>query len=143
MIPNNMFPKNTVHAIHLRAPSTSGGKDWVGFVTTNPMHGGKLWVLNGKTTDVMSGGGQGRSVKAPATEAALSAAVERKLDEGYSHVDEYEARCGWHNQPSSNPAQPSPQTAANQTVPPTPPAAKDPLKILDNQKGESGPTMCW
>lgn len=143
MIPDNMMPNQTAHAVHLRAPSTSGGKDWVGVVTTDPFYGGKLWIINGKTKDVLSGGGHGRAVKAPGTERSLSDAVSKKLDEGYTRIDEYEARNGWKTQLKATKAatatpfpQKEPQTSQ--------PVFKTPIittSITDSE--DAGPTMCW
>lgn len=144
MIPKNQLPSTMAHAIHLHAPTASGGKDWVGAITHDPNYGGKLWVVNGKTKEVLSGGGQGRAVKAPGTEQALAKAVRDKLNsgEGYTIVDEYEARCGWHSQlqqqgqtSSAAPVKPAPRT--------TQPPAAVPLKILEVEEKISGPTMCW
>ena len=141
MIPNNRLPNQTARAIHLRAPSTSGGKDWIGIVTTDPFYGGKLWVINGKTKNILNGGGQGRAVKAPGTEQSLIATVRKKLDAGYIHLDEYEARCGWHSQPSSQPAKAAPLP---QKKPSKPPATKVPPKMFEEvEEGEREPTMCW
>lgn len=150
MIPAKMWPQNVSHAYHLRAPSASGGKDWVCIISTHPFHNKHLWVIFGKTVDVTTGAGQGRALtKTAATEAALQAAVRNKLDEGYTLIDEYEARCGWHSQPSSQPAvPPQPQAAAPQdppkrAKPTTRPAAKAPPKVLEEEKDCGEPTMCW
>lgn len=155
MIPNNMWPKDVVHAYHLRATATSehGSKDWICVLSHNPRYSGKLWVVFGKTDEVMSGGGQGRQrTNDPATEDALKAAVKEKLNgkDEYIIIDEYEARCGWHSQPSSKPTaqaqpaapSPKPPSAAKAAKPPTPPAAKAPTNVLEEEDcGE--PTMCW
>lgn len=155
MIPAEMLPQNVVHAYHLRAPSTSGGKDWVCILSTHPFHSKHLWAVFGKTGDVLNGGGQGRALTTTlATETALTEAVRKKLNgkDKYEIVDEYEARCGWHSQPSSQPSPPtatqttptppSPPKAARKVKTPKPPAA--PAAPTPQKQEEIGePTMCW
>lgn len=149
MIPDSRMPRQTAHAIHLHSDSSSGGKDWVGVVSHDPMIGGKLWVLNGKTKEVLSGGGQGRAVAAKGTEQALADAARKKVNEGYILVDEYQARNGcWDSQKSQppRPVKTAAPTPYPQVDPPSPPPAvvKPPAPILSNSDGkDSEPTMCW
>ena len=46
MIPN--LQPNTTYAVHLRAPSTSGGKDWVGSITAQ----GEVHTYWGRTNQI-------------------------------------------------------------------------------------------
>lgn len=151
MIPSKMWPKDVVHAFHLRAQSESGIKDWVCIISSNPFHSKHLWVVFGKTAEVLNGGGQGRALtKTSATEAELVKAVREKLNgkDKYEIVDEYEARCGWHKAPSSQTSAPAPPAAPSQpplqaakTTPPPPP---QPAKAKAPEVEDPGePTMCW
>lgn len=146
MKPSNMWPKDVIHAYHLRARSVSGTKDWVCLISSHPFHSKHLWVIFGKTADVMSGGGQGRALtNSVATEEALKNEVRKKVNskDKYEIVDEFEAHCGWHSQPSSRsavPPQPPKETKAAKL--PTPPAAKAPPKSHE-QEDYDEPTMCW
>jgi len=125
MIPNDLLPSSIIHAVHLRCPSSSGTKDWVGAIHNDPKYTNTLWVVNGKTKDVLSGGGQGRAVKAPGTVQSLWAMVAKKLGEGYALVDEYQAKSGWDSQSNSS-TQPNPVP----TPQPTPDKAPKPSKPI-------------
>lgn len=78
----------TVYAIHLRAPSVSGGKDWVGSVTT----AGEIHTFWGKTDHV------GQSATRPGTLTELKILVISKCAKGYREVDEYRPGFGWLSQ---------------------------------------------
>ncbi|WP_224962771.1 hypothetical protein [Geomonas subterranea] len=109
-------------------------------------------MIFGKTAEVTAGGGQGRALtKTRATETALTEAVRKKLNgkDEYEIVDEYEARCGWHSQPSSQPSPPpatptppTPPKAARKAKPPTSPAAQAP-PTPQKEEEIGAPTMCW
>lgn len=69
----------TIYAIHMHAPSVSGGKDWVGSVDA----GGIITVFWGKTGQINNHAQRagGRSV--------LNKMIQEKIAKGYAQTDEY------------------------------------------------------
>ena len=90
------LPPNTDHAVHLRSPSSSGGKDWVGAVTTN----NELHTFWGKTGSVNQHACKGGTVN------DLQKIINQKTAKGYAQVDEYNGS-SWSSQRASTPP-PSP-----------------------------------
>jgi len=88
MIPN--LPANTVYAIHLRAASSSGGKDWVGAVTSNcEIH--SFWGKTGFINQHSSKDGNNLN---------LQKIVNQKIHgkDRYQSVDEFTQKNGWSSQ---------------------------------------------
>lgn len=109
MIPN--LPINTVYAIHMRAASSSGGKDWVGAVTSNC----EIHTYWGKTGCINQHGSKdGNNVD-------LQKIVNQKIHgkDRYQRVDEFTQKNGWSSQYRP--------TASNQP----PPSAKASASIAD------------
>lgn len=109
MIPN--LKPNTVYAVHLRAASSSGGKDWVGSITSQ----GEIHTYWGKTGQINQRAGK------PGDSAVLHKIINQKMQgkDKYSLVDEYNPQQGWQSQrkqlPTPAPAE-VPQPAAASIV---------------------------
>jgi len=88
MIPN--LKANTAYAIHLRALSTSGGKDWVGSVTSQ----GEIHTFWGKTNQV------NQHAAKPGDISELRKIINQKQNgkDKYKQVDEYTPQQGWQRQ---------------------------------------------
>lgn len=106
MIPN--LPPNTTYAIHLRAASASGGKDWVGSVTSQ----GEIHSYWGKTGQIIQHAAKRGDI------TALNKIITQKQHgkDNYSQVDEYDPKQGWQSQrkqtlepPQQKPPQPKAQ----------------------------------
>ncbi len=106
---------NTSHAIHLRCPTSSGGKDWIGSVNPDGIH--TFW---GKTGHVNQ-----RSSK-PGNRIVLEKIIQEKLAKGYREVDRFHPGTGWESQLQQAAPPPSPPKPAQpKKVAPTPPVAED------------------
>lgn len=104
----NLHP-DSVYAVHLRAQSTTGGKDWVGSVTAN----GEIHTYWGRTGQVV------QHAAKPGSIAELSKIIKQKQTgtNRYYVIDQYEPNQGWHSQskqqppvqaqPVTNPAEPA------------------------------------
>lgn len=93
MIPN--LPQNTTYAVHLRAASSSGGKDWVGSITdSNEIH--TYW---GRTCHINQ-----HSAK-PGDFMALQKIISQKMNgkDKYIQFDEYHRQQGWQSQRKHSP----------------------------------------
>ncbi len=85
----NHLANSTTYAIHMRCPSNSGGKDWVGSVTS----GGELHTFWGKIGAVNQHAGKMGDMN------SLQKIIGEKLSKGYTQVDEYDSRHGnWESQ---------------------------------------------
>lgn len=95
---SNLKP-NTVYAVHLRAASASGGKDWVGSITSQ----GEIHTYWGKTGQINQRAGK------PGDSAVLHKIINQKIQgkDKYSLVDEYNPQQGWKSQRTQTPT-PSP-----------------------------------
>ena len=104
MIPN--LQPNTTYAVHLRAASTSGGKDWVGSVTTN----GEMHTFWGRTNQI------NQHAAKPGDMNVLLRLINQKQGgkDKYTMVDEYTQQDGWKSQKGQTTAQSPPK----QTTPP-------------------------
>lgn len=85
----NLKPQ-TVFAVHLRADSVSGGKDWVGSVTTD----GEIHTYWGRTGQISQHAGK------PGDVAALNRIIDQKKSgkDRYQEVDRYTQQHGWESQ---------------------------------------------
>jgi len=83
------LPPGTTHAVHPRAPSVTGGKDWVGSVTDR----GELHTRWGRT------GHLNQALVKPGSLADLTRWVGQKLRRGYTRIDAYDAERGWESEP--------------------------------------------
>ena len=99
MIPN-LHP-DTIFAAHLRAPSVSGGKDWVGAVTSM----GEIHTYWGKT------GAISQHAAKPGDAWGLNKIITQKKQgkDKYVPIDEYDQNKGWKSQRKPDPAQPQKQ----------------------------------
>lgn len=98
-IPN--LPANTVYAVHLRAASVTGGKDWVGAVTGNC----EIHTFWGKTGQI------NQTAAKPGNNIDLQKLIDQKKKgkDQYFQVDDYTQKVGWGSQkPQSVPASQSP-----------------------------------
>ena len=85
MIPD--IKSDTTYAVHLRAPSVSGGKDWVGSVTAQ----GEIHTYWGRTGAISHHAGK------PGDIAALNKIISQKRlgKDSYVLIDEYTPQQGW------------------------------------------------
>lgn len=91
-----MIPKlkpNTTFAIHLRAATATGSKDWIGSVTSQ----GEIHTYWGKTGQINQHAGKKGDF------AALNQIIDKKVNGAnrYQKVDEYHPRLGWESQRNS------------------------------------------
>lgn len=134
---NNLVP-GTTEAIHMRSPSSSGGKDWVGSITST----GEMHTFWGKTGHISM-----HAAKTVKKNGYINL-ISEKTNKGYVIVDRFEARTGWESQ---QPAQPRYTSATPSTPTPKPfvPTVQ-PVKLLrveasDYEPGQAiGPTtLVW
>lgn len=86
---SNLQP-NTTYAVHLRASSVSGGKDWVGSVTAN----NEVHTYWGRTNQIA------QHAAKPGDLSVLRKIISQKMQgkDKYSAVDEYDPQQGWLSQ---------------------------------------------
>jgi len=100
----NLQP-NTTYAVHLRAASSTGGKDWVGSITAN----GEIHTYWGRTNQVH------QHAAKPGNTTALLKLVSQKQTgkDKYYVVDQYDSQLGWSSLSKDvspvNPQQPEQQ----------------------------------
>ena len=98
MIPN--LQPNTIFAIQLLAPSSTGGKDWVGSVTAQ----GEIHTYWGRTGNI------NQHAAKPGDITALHKLISQKKSgkDHYKEVDEYHPQHGWQSQrtQTKSPTQP-------------------------------------
>lgn len=96
MIGDNMLPpKDTITAaIHMRCWTAAGNKDWIGVISTNPMYSRGIYVVFGKTSEVMNDGGQGRVTKNLPTIVQLNKLAVEKQNKGYKIIDTFDINRG-------------------------------------------------
>lgn len=111
--------KNTLCAVHLRSPSISGGKDWIGCLTAS----GELYTFWGKTGSI------NQQSQKPGSQAQLLKLIKEKQAKGYRIVDEFRNGLGWQSQ--SETVTSTPQAITN----PSPP---NQLLVRDSQN-----TLAW
>ena len=107
-------PGNTQYGIWLRAPSSSGGKDWLGFLTDKEVI--SQW---GKTGQV----NQSKSIGPAPSRIFLDQKIEEKKGKGYRLVGEWFPGSGWSHQRQTQPATPPELPRPNRPTNSTPPLA--------------------
>ena len=88
MIPN--LQPNTTYAVHLRAPSVSGGKEWVGSVTAT----GEIHTYWGRTNQI------NQHAAKPGDLTVLNKIIDQKQNgkDRYARIDMYTQKDGWTSQ---------------------------------------------
>lgn len=120
------LPADTLIGFHLRSPSTSGGKDWIGCLTGNgTFH--RYWGKIGQVNQHQQGQGNHRD---------LQQLVKQKQAKGYRVVDTYHSPAGWQSQLS---LQGSSAQAKKESRPRTPTIVADPVQIT----ASSQHTLAW
>jgi hypothetical protein len=106
MIPN--LQPNTTYAVHLRAASSSGGKDWVGSVTAN----NEIHTYWGRTGKIV------QHAAKPGDISGLLKIINQKQNskDRYTQVDEFQQQEGWQSQRKQSPSQPKAQTSIEPVV---------------------------
>ena len=107
-------PGNTQYGIWLRAPSSSGGKDWLGFLTDREVI--SQW---GKTGQV----NQSKTIGPAPSRIFLDQKIEEKKGKGYRLVGEWFPGSGWSHQRQTQPATPPKPPRSNRPASSTPPLA--------------------
>ncbi|ABK99498.1 hypothetical protein [Pelobacter propionicus] len=94
MIPN--LQPQTIYAVHLRAPSSTGGKDWVGSVTSY----GEIHTYWGRTNQINQHAAKLGNI------TALHKIISQKKNgkDRYQQVDEYHPQQGWQSQRDQTPS---------------------------------------
>lgn len=108
---NLPIPRNSSYGIWLRSPSSSGGKDWRGFVTDRAVI--SQW---GKTNFLT----QEKAISDRSSRFDLDKKVREKLDKGYQVIGEYDPSSGWSHESSprsSRVASSSPNPSPRQRQP--------------------------
>ena len=105
------IPGNTQYGIWLRAPSVSGGKDWLGYLTDREVI--SQW---GKTGQV----NQSKTIGPAPSRTFLDQKIEEKMRKGYRLIGEWFPGSGWSQQQQALPAPPpeSPRTKTTASTPP-------------------------
>ena len=120
------LPADTLIGFHLRSPSSSGGKDWIGCLTNNgTFH--RYWGKVGQVNQHQQGQGNHRD---------LQQLVKQKQAKGYQIIDTYHSPAGWQSQQSLRGS----STQAKKESNPLPPVAvADPIEI----KASSRHSLAW
>ena len=119
MIPQ-LHPESR-YAVHLRSPSASGGKDWIGSITTaNEIH--TYW---GKTASVNQHSSRTGTIR------ELDHIITKKIAKGYREVDRFHRETGWLSQKSGVGEQPYSSTE--------PVIPVKPVNLTVN----TSQTLCW
>jgi hypothetical protein len=112
-------PGNTQYGIWLRAPSSSGGKDWLGFLTDREVI--SQW---GKTGQV----NQNKVICPAPSRIILDQKIDEKKGKGYLVVGEWFPGSGWSNQRQSPPVMPPEPQQRNRPTNSTPPLSSKVMK---------------
>lgn len=107
-------PGKTQYGIWLRAPSSSGGKDWLGFLTDREVI--SQW---GKTGQV----NQSKTIGSAPSRIFLDQKIEEKKGKGYRLVREWFPGSGWSHQRQTPPVTPPDPPQRNRPTNGTPPLA--------------------
>lgn len=105
-------PGKTQYGIWLRAPSSSGGKDWLGFLTDREVI--SQW---GKTGQV----NQSRTISDRPSRIDLDKKIEEKKGKGYRLVGEWFPGSSWSHLRQTQPVtppNPSPRSRPASSTPP-------------------------
>lgn len=105
-------PGNTRYGIWMRAPSSSGGKDWLGFLTDREVI--SQW---GKTGQV----NQSKTIGPSPSRIFLDRKIEEKRGKGYRVVGEWHPGSGWSHLRQAPPAMPPDPPRSNPATGSTPP----------------------
>ena len=100
------IPGTARYGIWLRANSSSGGKDWLGFLTDNDVV--SQW---GKTGQV----NQNKSISPAPSRNFLNQKIQEKKNKGYRLVGEWFPETGWSHQQQTAQAPTSMQAPTNVT----------------------------
>jgi len=108
---------DTIYAVHLRAASSSGGKDWVGSVTAL----GEIHTYWGKTGHIKQHAGKRGDTY------TLNKIILQKMQgkDKYNQIDEYSQQQGWQSQRQQTPQQAAPAVAKPKPQVVTKPIAVD------------------
>lgn len=121
-------PGNTQYGIWLRAPSSSGGKDWLGFLTDREVI--SQW---GKTGQV----NQSKTIGPAPSRIFLDQKIEEKKGKGYRLVGEWFPGSGWSHQRQTPPVTPPDPPQRNRPTSSTPPLASQVMsKWLSDQNSD-------
>ena len=120
------LPADALIGFHLRSPSRSGGKDWVGCLTNNGTFY-RYWGKIGQVNQHQQGHGNYRD---------LQQLVKNKQAKGYQIIDTYHSHAGWQSQQALR--IPSAQSKTDPR-PLTPSTVADPIEI----KASSQHTLAW
>src|SRR6266568_1923559 len=112
-------PGNTQYGIWMRAPSSSGGKDWLGFLTDREVI--SQW---GKTGQV----NQSKTIGPASSRIFLDQKIEEKKGKGYRMVGEWFPGSGWSHQRQTPPVTPPNPPRNNRPTNTTPPLASKVMK---------------
>ena len=120
------LPADALIGFHLRSPSSSGGKDWVGCLT----NGGVFHRYWGKVGQV------NQQQHSTGNHSDLQKLVKQKLAKGYQMIDIFHAPAGWQSQQAlrSSSAQ-----SKKESKPLPPVTVADPIEI----KSSSKHTLAW
>ncbi len=119
-------PADTFIAFHLRSPSSSGGKDWVGCLANNgTFH--RFWGKVGQVNQHQQTQGNHRD---------LQQLVKQKQAKGYQVIDTYHSPAGWKSQQS---LRSSSAKAKKESRPLSPVTVADPIQI----KASSQHSLAW
>ncbi|MBN2644368.1 hypothetical protein [Trichloromonas sp.] len=115
------LPPDTLIGFHLRSPSRSGGKDWVGCLTQDgTFH--RYWGKTGQVNQHRQERGNHRD---------LRDLVKQKLTKGYRILDTYQAPDGWQSRRSAEDATARAEDAAQ---PLTAVTDSDPIHITPSRQ---------
>jgi hypothetical protein len=124
MIPQ--LEPRTLLAVHLRSPSRSGGKDWVGSITAES----EIHTFWGKTGQVNQ-----HAVKKGSHQQLLQL-IRSKYAKGYALVDEYRDGSGWSSQAET--CRPEGKETNENLANGRRPVIKPPVLLRDD-----GDTLAW
>jgi len=109
-------PGNTQYGIWMRAPSSSGGKDWLGFLTDREVI--SQW---GKTGQV----NQNKVIGPAPSRVFLDQKIEEKKAKGYRLVGEWFPGSSWSHLQQSPPMTPPAPTERSRPTNGTPPLSSN------------------
>ncbi len=110
------LPADTLIGFHLRSPSSSGGKDWVGCLTNGGIFH-RYWGKVGQVNQHQQTQGNHRD---------LQQLVKQKQAKGYQIIDTYHSPAGWQSQQSLRSSS-APSKKESTPLPPT--NIADPIRI--------------
>jgi len=121
-------PGNTQYGIWMRAPSSSGGKDWLGFLTDREVI--SQWGKSGQVN-------QSKTISDRPSRIDLDRKIEEKKGKGYRLVGEWFPDSGWSHQRQTAPVTPPDSPRNTRPASSTPPLASQVMKEwLTDQNSE-------